>query len=72
MRTKPSQLQSGVPLIAGSFSNWEAREMIPIVDYCEAIDANKPNPLQVLKKQGRIKEEIEREEDLNEKERGYL
>ena len=46
--------------------------MIPIVEYCEAIDANKPDPLQVLKKQGRIKDEIEREEDLNEKERGYL
>ena len=45
VRTKPSQLQSGAPLIAGSFSNWEAREMIPILDYCEAIDANKPDPL---------------------------
>ena len=45
VRTKPSQLEGGVPLIAGSFSNWEAREMIPIIDYCEAIDGNKPDPL---------------------------
>ena len=45
VRTKPSQLTTGRPIIAGSFSNWEAKEMIPIVDYCEAIDSNKPDPL---------------------------
>ena len=72
VRTKPSQLQSGAPLIAGSFSNWEAREMIPIIEYCEAIDANKPDPLSVLKKQGKIKDEIEKEEELNEKQKGLL
>ena len=72
VRTKPSQLQSGAPLIAGSFSNWEAREMIPILDYCESIDANKPDPLSVLKKQGKIKDDIEKEEELNEKQKGLL
>ena len=46
--------------------------MIPILDYCEAIDANKPDPLSVLKKQGKIKDEIEKEEELNEKQKGLL
>lgn len=46
VRTKTSQLQQAkVPLIAGSFSNWEAREMIPILDFCEEIDMNRPDPI---------------------------
>lgn len=30
-----------VPLIAGSFTNWEVKEMTPLVAFCEAIDSNK-------------------------------
>ena len=74
VRAKPSQLQqTKVPFIAGSFSNWEAREMIPILEFCEEIDVNKPDPIQILKKQGRIGPEIEREEDIKtEKEKAHL
>jgi hypothetical protein len=74
VRAKPSQLQqTKVPFIAGSFSNWETREMIPILEFCEEIDLNKPDPIQMLKKQGRIGPEIEREEDIKtEKERAHL
>lgn len=74
VRIKSSQmLESGRPIIAGSFSNWEAREMIPIVEFCEAIDSNKPDPISILKKQGRIREDAETEADLKtEKERAHL
>jgi len=37
-------------MIAGSFSNWEAREMIPLTQFCETMDSNKPDPLTILKK----------------------
>lgn len=47
--------------------------MTPLIDFCEMIDVNKPDPIQILKKQGRIREEVEKEEELNsEKERQHL
>lgn len=74
VRAKPSQIkQNKAPFIAGSFSNFEAREMIPILDFCEEVDVNRPNPIEMLKKQGRLGPEVEREEDLKtEKEKAQL
>lgn len=62
-----------VPLIAGSFTNWEVREMIPLVSFCEAIDSNKPDPIAMLKKQGRVRDDAESEADLKtDKEKYHL
>jgi hypothetical protein len=61
------------PKIAGSFTNWEVREMTPLVTFCEMMDTNKPDPIAILKKQGRVREEVESEADLRtDKERYHL
>lgn len=61
------------PRIAGSFTNWEMHEMMPLIEFCEAVDTNKQDPIAILKKQGCIKEEIETEADLKtEKELRHL
>jgi hypothetical protein len=39
-----------IPMIAGSFTNWEEKEMVPLIPFCEQIDPNKPNPITLLKK----------------------
>jgi hypothetical protein len=36
---------TGIPRIAGSFSNWEVRPMIPLIEFCETMDVNKPDPI---------------------------
>ena len=60
-------------MIAGSFTNWEVKEMISIVKFCETIDVNKPDPLAILKQQNRIRDEVETEADLKtDKERMHL
>ena len=65
--------KGGVPKIAGSFTNWEVREMIPLIEFCQTIDTNKPDPIQILKKQGRVREDAETEADLKtDKERHHL
>ena len=47
--------------------------MIPILEFCEQIDLNRPNPIEMLKKQGRVGPEVEREEDLKtDKEKAHL
>jgi hypothetical protein len=47
--------------------------MTPIVEFCEVMDTNKPDPIQMLKKQGRIRDEVESENDpLTDKERFHL
>lgn len=47
--------------------------MMPLIAFCEAVDTNKQDPIAILKKQGRIKEEVETEADLKtEKELRHL
>lgn len=47
--------------------------MIPLITFCETMDPNKPDPIQLLKKQGRIRDEIEKESELvSDKEKLHL
>jgi hypothetical protein len=60
-------------MIGGSFTGWELREMTPLIDFVEMVDTNKQDPIQILKKQGRIREEVETEAELKtEKELHHL
>ena len=40
--------------------------MVPFFQYVENLDAEKPDNIDILKKKGKVRLEVERERDLNE------
>ena len=56
---------SDAPVIQGQFTNWHPNKMIPIEEYCDAIDQHQPNFVTQLKKENKCRLDIFNVDDLN-------
>ncbi|CDW72588.1 UNKNOWN [Stylonychia lemnae] len=55
------------PQIAGGFNSWTPQEFIKLSDYCYHLDPAKNDAIKIMKKQGKIREEVASVSQLNQK-----
>lgn len=68
-KSKAEAEHSDTPYIYGSFTNWKPRRMFEIREYCDRINADKPNVFLRCKDQGYIRRGVTDTKDLNEEEK---
>ena len=48
-----------MPLIAGSFTGWRYRSMMPLHEFCRIIDKENKPTLEIAKLQGELRKRVE-------------
>ena len=61
----------GFPLVYGEFNNWIPQRMYTIEELCFIMDTNKPDIIKNLRRSNFVRENIDKVEDMNEKERAH-
>ena len=61
----------GFPLVYGDFNNWTPQRMYTIEELCYIMDSEKPDIIKNLKRSNFIRENVDKVDDMNEKERSY-
>ena len=57
-----------IPVVQGQFTNWHPYKMMPIEEYCDAIDRHQPNFINMMKKDGKCRKDVYAVDDLNSQE----
>lgn len=61
----------GFPLVYGDFNNWIPQRMYTIEELCYLMDTEKPDIIKNLKRSKYVREEVEKPEDMNEREKVF-
>jgi len=59
----------GFPFVYGEFNNWVPQRMYTIEELCFIMDSEKPDIIKNLKRSNYRREEVEKVDEMNEKER---